>query len=72
MILCLNNLLLKLDQLGFQPSKQERLELSGLTFQSIIVSNLLLKLDKLGFQTSKREISRQELSGLIRHSMIHS
>ena len=45
----LNNLLLKLYQLGFQPSKQERLELSGLIFQSIIVYNLLLKLDKLGF-----------------------
>ena len=30
------NLLLKLDKLGFQPSKQGRLELPGLMFQSMI------------------------------------
>ena len=54
--------------MGFQPSKQERLELSGLIFQSIMT--LLLKLNKLGFQPWKNE--RHEVSGLIRQSMIHS
>ena len=48
----LNKLLLKLDQLGFQPSKQQRLEISGLIFQSIVVYNLLLTLDK----SSKQEV----------------
>ena len=33
------NLLLKLDKLGFQPSKQGRQELPGLIIQSIIVYN---------------------------------
>ena len=56
--------------MGFQPSKQERLELSGLIFQSIVVYNLLLTLDKLGFQPSKQE--RLELSGLIFQSIIYS
>ena len=56
--------------MGFQPSKQERLELSGLIFQSIVVYNLLLTLDKLGFQTSKQE--RQDLPGLISQPIIHS
>ena len=57
-------------KLGFQPSKQERLELSGLIFQSIMISSLLLKLNKLGFQPRKQE--RQELSGLIHQSTTRS
>ena len=56
--------------MGFQPTKQGRLELSGLIFQSIIVNSLLLKLNKLGIQPRKQE--RQELSGLIHQSTIHS
>ena len=49
--------------MGFQPSKHEGQELSGLLFQSMILNNLLLKLYQLGFQPSKQE--RLELSGLI-------
>ena len=41
--------------MGFQTRKQERLELFGLIFKSIIVYNLLLTLNKLGFQPCKRE-----------------
>ena len=62
------NLLLKLDKLGVQPSKQGRLELPGLIFQSIIVDILVLKLYKLVFKPSKR--GRQELPGLIFQSLI--
>ena len=46
------NLLLKPDKLGFQPSKQGGQELPGLIFRSRIVKSLL-NLDKLGFQPSK-------------------
>ena len=65
------NLLLKLDKLGFQPSKQGRLELPGIIFQSnktMIFDILVLKLCKLGFKPSKR--GRQELPGLIFQSII--
>ena len=63
------NLVLKLDKLGFQPSKQGRLELPGLIFQSMIFDIfLVLKLCKLGFKPSKR--GRQELPGLIFQSII--
>ena len=51
------NLLLKLDKLGFQLSKQGRQELPGLKLQSMIVI-----LDKLWFQPSKQ--GRQEFPGL--------
>ena len=62
------NLLLKLDKLGFKPSKQGRLELPGIIFQSMIFDILVLKLCKLGFKPSKR--GRQELPGLIFQSII--
>ena len=62
------NLLLKLYKLGFQPSKQGRLEFFGLIFQSMIFDILVLKLRKLGFKPSKR--GRQELPGLIFQSII--
>ena len=62
------NLLLKLDKLGFQPSKQGRLELPGIIFQSMIFDILVLKLCNLGFKPSKR--GRQELPGLIFQSII--
>ena len=61
-------LLLKLDKLGFQPSKQGRQELRGLILQSILDLNLVLKLDKLGFQPSKQ--GRHQLPGLILQSII--
>ena len=57
------NLLLKLDKLGFEPSKQERQELPGTIFSVYDTYILLLNLDKLGFQPSKQE--RLELPRLI-------
>ena len=62
------NLLLKLDKLGFQPSKQGRQEFPRLILQSIIDETYILKLSKLGFQRSKQ--GRQELPGLILQSII--
>ena len=60
------NLLLKLDKLGFQPSKQGRLELRYISVYDSWI--LVLKLYKLGFKPSKR--GRQELPGLIFQSII--
>ena len=62
------NLLLKLSELGFQPSKQGRQEFPRLILQSIIDETYILKLSKLGFQRSKQ--GRQELPGLILQSII--
>ena len=61
------SLLLKLEKLGFQLSKQGRQELPGLITSVSDRWKLLLKLDKIGFQPSKQ--GRQELPGLILQSM---
>ena len=61
-------LLLKLDKLGFKPSKKGRQELPGLITSVSDRWKLLLKLDKLGFQPSKQ--GREELPGLILQSVI--
>ena len=60
------NLLLKLDKLGFKPSKQGRLELRYISVYDSWI--LVLKLYKLGLKPSKR--GRQELPRLIFQSMI--
>ena len=61
-------LLLKLDKLGFQRSKQGRQELPGLMLQSIIDETYILKLSKMGFQPSNQ--GRPELPELILQSVI--
>ena len=63
------NLLLKLDKLGFQLSKQGRQELPGLILQSVIVLLVTIKIKKTGIPTQQAMVT-EELPGLILQSIV--